>query len=102
MGSLSSNNLILSGIIVGAILSAGISFLKFIANEQVSVVIFWLMGSFASKTWFEFFIVIIFLLTDFAVSMFSAKDIIMIGCHPYIPRFSQPSMEDFEKVENII
>jgi len=43
-GGLSSNNLILSGIIVAAILSAGISFLKFIADEQVSVIIFWLMG----------------------------------------------------------
>jgi iron complex transport system permease protein len=50
-GGLSSNNLILSGIIVAAILSAGISFLKFVADEQVAVIIFWLMGSFASKTW---------------------------------------------------
>ena len=50
-GDLSSNNLILSGIIVAAILSAGISFLKYIADEQVGVIIFWLMGSFASRTW---------------------------------------------------
>ena len=50
-GGLSSNNLILSGIIVAAILSAGISFLKYVADEQVAVIIFWLMGSFGSKTW---------------------------------------------------
>jgi iron complex transport system permease protein len=50
-GGVSSNNLILSGIIVAAILSAGISFLKYVADEQVSVIIFWLMGSFASRTW---------------------------------------------------
>jgi iron complex transport system permease protein len=50
-GGLSSNTLILSGIIVAAILSAGISFLKYLADEQVAVIIFWLMGSFASKTW---------------------------------------------------
>jgi len=50
-GGLSSNNLILSGIIVAAILSAGISFLKYVADEQVAVIIFWLMGSFSSKTW---------------------------------------------------
>ena len=50
-GGLSSNNLILSGIIVAAILSAGISFFKYVADEQVAVIIFWLMGSFASKTW---------------------------------------------------
>ena len=79
MSGLSSNNLILSGIIVGAILSAGISFLKFIANEQVSVIIFWLMGSFASKTWFDFFIVIVFLLTGFLISMFYARDLNLIS-----------------------
>lgn len=50
-GGFSHNNLILAGIIVASILSAGISFLKFIADEQVSVIIFWLMGSFAAKTW---------------------------------------------------
>ena len=50
-GGLSSNTLILSGIIVAAILAAGISFLKYLADEQVAVIIFWLMGSFASKTW---------------------------------------------------
>ena len=50
-GGFSHNNLILAGSIVAAILSAGISFLKFIADEQVSVIIFWLMGSFAAKTW---------------------------------------------------
>jgi iron complex transport system permease protein len=50
-GGLSSNNLILSGIIVTAILSAGISFLKYLADEQVGIIIFWLMGSFASRTW---------------------------------------------------
>ena len=48
---LSSTNLILSGIIVAAILSAGLSFIKYIADEQVSVIIFWLMGSFAARTW---------------------------------------------------
>ncbi|PID72951.1 MAG: iron ABC transporter permease, partial [Desulfobacterales bacterium] len=48
---ISAQTLILSGVIVGAILSAGISFLKYIADEQVAVIIFWLMGSFASATW---------------------------------------------------
>lgn len=52
-GGYSSNNLILSGIIVAAILSAGISFLKYAADERVSVIIFWLMGSFVAKTWMD-------------------------------------------------
>jgi iron complex transport system permease protein len=47
----SSTNLILAGIMVTAILSAAISLVKYIADEQVSVIIFWLMGSFVSRTW---------------------------------------------------
>ncbi len=50
-GDFSSSNLILSGIIVAAILSAGVSFIKYLADEQVGIIIFWLMGSFASKGW---------------------------------------------------
>jgi iron complex transport system permease protein len=78
-GGLSSNNLILSGIIVAAILSAGISFLKFIANEQVSVIIFWLMGSFASKTWPQFTLVSLFLFLGFLVAVFFARDLNLIS-----------------------
>ncbi|MFW2364853.1 MAG: FecCD family ABC transporter permease, partial [Desulforhopalus sp.] len=50
-GQISAQTLILSGVIVGSILSAGISFLKYLADEQVAIIIFWLMGSFASATW---------------------------------------------------
>jgi iron complex transport system permease protein len=50
-GQISAQTLILSGVIVGAILSAGISFLKYLADEQVAIIIFWLMGSFAASTW---------------------------------------------------
>ncbi len=78
-GGLSSNNLILSGIIVGAILSAGISFLKFIADEQVSVIIFWLMGSFASKTWPQFVLVTVFLFLGYGVVLFFARDLNLIS-----------------------
>ena len=56
-GGFSSNNLILAGIIVTAILSAGVSFIKYLADEQVAIIIFWLMGSFASKTWAEVMLV---------------------------------------------
>lgn len=82
MAGLSSNNLILSGVIVAAILSAGISFLKFIANEQVSVIIFWLMGSFASKTWPNVSIISAFLGAGFLVSMFFARDLNLISLGP--------------------
>jgi iron complex transport system permease protein len=48
---LSSNTLILSGVIVAAILSAAIGFIKYMADEEVNIIIFWLMGSFAGKSW---------------------------------------------------
>jgi iron complex transport system permease protein len=52
-GRIAPNNLILSGVIVAAILSAGIGLIKYLADEQVSVIIFWLMGSFVSRTWLD-------------------------------------------------
>lgn len=73
-GGFSSNNLILSGIIVAAILSAGISFLKYIADEQVSVIIFWLMGSFGSKTWTDVGLTLSFVGLGLLVFMFFARD----------------------------
>lgn len=73
-GGFSSNNLILSGIIVAAILSAGISLLKFIADEQVSVIIFWLMGSFGSKTWTDVGLILLFVGIGFAIFIFFARD----------------------------
>ena len=75
----SSNNLILSGIIVGAILSAGISFLKYLADEQVAVIIFWLMGSFASKTWPELGLVLILTAAGSLVCLFYARDLNLIA-----------------------
>ncbi len=74
-GGYSSNNLILSGIIVAAILSAGISFLKYIADEQVSIIIFWLMGSFASKTWTDVSITLICVFFGFCVFLFYSRDL---------------------------
>ncbi len=79
LSGLSSNNLILSGIIVAAILSAGISFLKFVANEQVAVIIFWLMGSFASKTWTDASVIFLFLVIGTTVSLFFARDLNLIS-----------------------
>ncbi len=74
-GGFSSNNLILSGIIVAAILSAGISFLKYIADEQVSIIIFWLMGSFASRTWADVLLTLFAVCAGFGVFMFFSRDL---------------------------
>jgi iron complex transport system permease protein len=74
-GRASSHTLILSGIIVAAILSAGISFLKYVADEQVSIIIFWLMGSFGSKTWADVFLTLVFVLIGFLICIFFARDL---------------------------
>jgi iron complex transport system permease protein len=78
-GGLSSTNLILSGIIVAAILSAGISFLKYVADEQVAVIIFWLMGSFGSKTWADVGLTFLFILVGFLTFMFYARDMNLLS-----------------------
>ncbi|MCG8532581.1 MAG: iron chelate uptake ABC transporter family permease subunit, partial [Desulfovibrionales bacterium] len=76
---LSSNSLILSGIIVASILSAGISFLKYLADEEVSIIIFWLMGSFASKTWADVILVFCVILIGGLVMLFFARDLNLIS-----------------------
>ncbi|MDR2633088.1 MAG: iron ABC transporter permease [Treponema sp.] len=50
-GGMESGSLIMSGIIVSAILSAGISFMKMLSGENVGAIVFWLMGSLSAKTW---------------------------------------------------
>jgi iron complex transport system permease protein len=74
-GGPSSSNLILSGIIVAAILSAGISFLKYVADEQVAVIIFWLMGSFASKTWGDVALILAAVTGGLAVFLYFAREL---------------------------
>lgn len=75
----SANNLILAGIIVAAILSAGISFLKFVADEQVGVIIFWLMGSFAAKTWVEVGLTASFVGAGVIVALFYGRDLNLLA-----------------------
>ncbi len=74
-GGVSSNNLILSGIIVASILSAGISFLKYIADEQVAAIIFWLMGSFGSRTWGDAGLTLVFVAAGLLTALFFSRDL---------------------------
>lgn len=78
-GDMSSSSLILSGIIVAAILSAGVSFMKYLADEQVSLIIFWLMGSFAAKTWSEVGVVFGALVLGLMVSLLFSRDLNLLA-----------------------
>lgn len=50
-GVRTKSSLILAGIIISSVLSAGISFLKAVSGEEVGAIIFWLMGNLSSKSW---------------------------------------------------
>lgn len=73
--SFSSNTLILSGVIVSAILSAGIGFIKYLADEEVSIIIFWLMGSLVGASWFDILLVIILFIPSTGIILFFARDL---------------------------
>jgi iron complex transport system permease protein len=71
----SSGSLILAGIIVAAVLSAGVSLIKFLADEEVGIIVFWLMGSFASKTWAETALAGVCLALGTSVALFFAREL---------------------------
>lgn len=48
-GDLKSTNVIIGGIIVGSVFSAGLSLLKSLADEDALSMVYWLMGSLSSK-----------------------------------------------------
>ncbi len=73
--SYAANSLILAGVIVAAILSAGIGFIKFLADEQVSMIIFWLMGSFAARTWRDVGLVLIATVSTLATALYYGRDL---------------------------
>lgn len=72
---LSSNTLILSGVIVAAILSAAIGFIKYLADEEVNTIIFWLMGSFIGKSWQDVATILCVLLPGVLFIQFYARDL---------------------------
>jgi iron complex transport system permease protein len=72
---LSSNTLILSGVIIAAILSAGIGFIKYLADEQVSIIIFWLMGSFVGRTWGDVLTTSVIVFPGLLFTLYFARDL---------------------------
>ena len=73
--SLTSTSLILAGVIVAAILSAAIGFLKFLADEQVGIIIFWLMGSLSGASWQSIPLLIPTDLAGMLVAIFYSRDL---------------------------
>ncbi|MGC9196237.1 MAG: FecCD family ABC transporter permease [Syntrophobacteraceae bacterium] len=78
-GELSSGNLILSGIIVAAILSAAVSLIKYLADDSVGIIIFWLMGSFASRTWAEVGLLAVTTVVGLSVFFYFGRDLNLLA-----------------------
>lgn len=72
---LSSTSLILAGVIVAAILSAAIGFLKFLADEQVGIIIFWLMGSLSGASWPNIVLLAPMALLGTLIAVFYSRDL---------------------------
>lgn len=72
---LSSNTLILSGVIIASILSAGIGFIKYLADEQVGIIIFWLMGSFVGRTWNDVLTTTLIVVPGLLFCLYFARDL---------------------------
>jgi iron complex transport system permease protein len=82
-GNLSSMSLILAGIILGSVFSAGLSFLKSIAGEDVESMVSWLMGSLSSKQMDQVLLMSGVTLLGFLIAYKYAKElnIITLGKH---------------------
>ncbi len=78
---LESSNLIIAGIIVSAILQSGVSFIKMLAGENVSAIIFWIMGSFSAAAWKDVYLVLPVFAVGFCVMYFFSPtlDIMSLG-----------------------
>ncbi len=74
-GGYTTNSLIIAGIIIGAIMSAGISFIKMTAGEDVSAIVFWIMGSLVSRQWSDVLLVMPVVLIAATIAYAFANDL---------------------------
>jgi ABC-type Fe3+-siderophore transport system, permease component len=74
-GRLLPTNLILAGVIISAILSAAISFIKYLSGDQVGSIVFWLLGSFQARTWLDAGVILVFLVPAAVTCLIYAVDI---------------------------
>jgi len=81
--TLHSTRLILAGIIVGSIFSAGISLLKSMAGEDVSAMVFWLMGRLSAKSWLDILLLlpVISIAGIIAIGKSDELDVLTLGLH---------------------
>ncbi|MFA6807821.1 MAG: iron ABC transporter permease, partial [Eubacteriales bacterium] len=86
-GSVTSTNLIIAGIIVGSILSSGISFLKSLSGEKVSAIIFWLLGSLSARGWNHVAVGFPFIIAGIIVCIYFSRDLNILSLGEKEARF---------------
>lgn len=74
-GIRTTSNLVLAGVIIGSTCQAGISFLKSIANENATAMIYWLMGSLASKNMIQVLLLSIFIIIGSGICYKYSKEL---------------------------
>jgi iron complex transport system permease protein len=74
-GGLESSNLIIAGIIISSIFSAGISMIKMVAGENVGAIVFWLMGNIGAMKWSDVGVLFIVTLICFVIAMYFSSDL---------------------------
>lgn len=74
-GGLESNNLIIAGIIISSIFSAGISMIKMIAGENVGSIVFWLMGNIGAMKWSGVGLLFFVTLIGYCIALFFSSDL---------------------------
>lgn len=77
-GNLESTTVIIAGIIVGSIFSAGLSLLKSLADEDVASMVFWLMGNLSSKKLHNVILLGVVVLIGYILSRRYAKELNII------------------------
>lgn len=80
-GRVPTETLLLSGIAVGALFSALVSLLTYLAEDQMEGIVFWSMGNLDMSTWNNVMIVVPMVIMGILISVFHSRDLnaIMIG-----------------------
>ena len=91
--------LLLIGVAVGALASAGTSFLMILGNEDTRLVLFWLLGSLSSRRWDHVQMILPYFCVGVAVIWIYARDlnVLLLG-----EETAQQTGVDVEQVKRIV
>jgi len=80
-GRIPVETLLLSGIAVGAFFSALVSFMKYMADDKLETIVFWMMGGLWNASWDSVLLVIPFIIVGAVIILLFSRDLntMMIG-----------------------